>query len=81
MDEEDPSFIDMRRFGTNDYQYSEEIQKMKEKEDEENRRKLKEFKDLLSESRIDDMKAENFMNDEEKKKIEKVKERLSKLNE
>lgn len=80
MDEEDPSFIDMRRFGTNDYQYSEEIQKMKEKEDEENRRKLKEFKDLLSESRIDDMKAENFMNDEEKKKIEKVKERLSKLN-
>jgi len=80
LDEEDPSFIDMRRFGTNDYQYSEEIQKMKEKEDEENRRKLKEFKDLLSESRIDDMKAENFMNDEEKKKIEKVKERLSKLN-
>jgi hypothetical protein len=53
FEEEDPSFMDMKRFGTNDFGYAEEIQRMKEKEDEENRKRLKEFKDLLSESRID----------------------------
>lgn len=51
---------------------------MKEKEDLENRKKLKELQDLISESMIDIKHDNNFMDEDERKKIEKVKRILEK---
>lgn len=70
-DNEDPSFFDSKKFATNDYQNSDEIKMIQAREEEENRRKIKEFQDLISESRIE-MKGDNFMDDEDRIKIEKV---------
>jgi hypothetical protein len=43
FDNEDPSFLDYKKFATNDYQNSDEIKMMQAREEEENRRKIKEF--------------------------------------
>ena len=50
---------------------------MREKEDEENKRKLKEFQDLISESRID-IQPDQFIDEDERAKMEKVKKILEK---
>ena len=65
FEDDEPSFLDMGRYATNDAQYNEEIKSLKEKEDEENRRRLKEFENLVSESRID-INVEQPMDDDER---------------
>mmetsp|Transcript_26948 Transcript_26948/g.26028 ORF Transcript_26948/g.26028 Transcript_26948/m.26028 type:complete len:93 (+) Transcript_26948:1053-1331(+) len=76
--EEDPDFLDYKRYSTTDSNvYNDEIQKMKDQEEEENKKRMRQFQELIDESKID-IQVDNMIDDEERVKIEKVKKLLEK---